>query len=75
MWPDRTYVLFTYQRLKDVRIVYVPPFSLGCFGGDTDNARAPAHPPHMHTTPTTPALSPASHVRAAERACAYSAHV
>ena len=37
MWPDRTYVLFTYQRLRDVRIVYVPPFSLGCFGGDTDN--------------------------------------
>ena len=43
MWPDRTYVLFTYQRLRDVRIVYVPPFSLGCFGGDTDNFEWPRH--------------------------------
>ena len=37
MWPDRTYVLFRYERLRDVRIVYVPPMALGCFGGDTDN--------------------------------------
>lgn len=37
MWPDRTYVLFTYERLRDVRIVYVPPMAIGCFGGDTDN--------------------------------------
>merc|ERR1719364_445379 len=43
MWPDRTYVLFTYERLRDVRIVYVPPFCLGCFGGDTDNFEWPRH--------------------------------
>ena len=43
MWPDRTYVLFTYQRLRDVRLVYVPPFSLGCFGGDSDNFEWPRH--------------------------------
>ena len=43
MWPDRTYVLFTYERLRDVRIVYVPPMALGCFGGDTDNFEWPRH--------------------------------
>jgi hypothetical protein len=43
MWPDRTYVLFTYERLRDVRLVYVPPMSLGCFGGDTDNFEWPRH--------------------------------
>lgn len=43
MWPDRTYVLFTYERLRDVRLVYVPPMCLGCFGGDTDNFEWPRH--------------------------------
>ena len=43
MWPDRTYVLFTYERLRDVRLVYAPPMSLGCFGGDTDNFEWPRH--------------------------------
>ncbi len=36
-------VLFTYERLRDVRIVYVPPLSLGNFGGDTDNFEWPRH--------------------------------
>lgn len=35
MLPNESYVLFTYERLRDVRIVYVPPKSLGNFGGDT----------------------------------------
>jgi hypothetical protein len=35
--------LFTYERLRDVRIVYVPPLSLGNFGGDTDNFEWPRH--------------------------------
>ncbi|KAK3250646.1 hypothetical protein CYMTET_39983 [Cymbomonas tetramitiformis] len=43
MWADKTYVLFTYERLRDVRIVYVPPLSLGCFGGDADNFEWPRH--------------------------------
>jgi hypothetical protein len=43
MWPNRVYVLFTYERLRDVRIVYVPPMTLGCFGGDTDNFEWPRH--------------------------------
>jgi hypothetical protein len=37
MWPGKTYVLFTYERLRDVRLAYVPPLSLGNFGGDVDN--------------------------------------
>lgn len=43
MWADKSYVLFTYERLRDVRIVYVPPKSLGNFGGDTDNFEWPRH--------------------------------
>lgn len=43
MLPNESYVLFTYERLRDVRIVYVPPKSLGNFGGDTDNFEWPRH--------------------------------
>lgn len=43
MWAEKSYVLFTYERLRDVRIVYVPPMSLGNFGGDTDNFEWPRH--------------------------------
>lgn len=43
MLPNESYVLFTYERLRDVRIVYVPPISLGNFGGDTDNFEWPRH--------------------------------
>jgi len=43
MWPEKSYVLFTFERLRDVRIVYVPPMSLGKFGGDTDNFEWPRH--------------------------------
>ena len=43
MWPNESYVLFTYERLQDVRIVYVPPQTLGNFGGDTDNFEWPRH--------------------------------
>ena len=43
MLPNESYVLFTYERIKDVRIVYVPPKSLGNFGGDSDNFEWPRH--------------------------------
>ena len=43
MLPNESYVLFTYERLRDVRIVYVPPKSLGNFGGDADNFEWPRH--------------------------------
>jgi hypothetical protein len=37
------YVLSAYKRIKDVRIVYAPPKSLGKYGGDVDNWRYPRH--------------------------------
>ena len=37
------YARSRYERLRDVRIVYVPPMSLGNFGGDTDNFEWPRH--------------------------------
>ena len=43
MIPNKSYVLFTKKRLKDIRIVYVPPKALGNFGGDTDNFEWPRH--------------------------------
>ena len=43
MSADKSYVLFTFECLRDVRIVYVPPMCLGNFGGDTDNFEWPRH--------------------------------
>lgn len=37
------YYYFVYQDYKDVRLVGVPPESLGKFGGDTDNWEWPRH--------------------------------
>ncbi|MFZ5516525.1 MAG: S46 family peptidase [Candidatus Zhuqueibacterota bacterium] len=37
------YYLFTYLTLKDVRIVYAPPRSVGEYGGDIDNWMWPRH--------------------------------
>ena len=37
------YYLFTYERIKDVRLVYAPPSSIGSFGGDIDNWMWPRH--------------------------------
>lgn len=43
MFPGKTYVLFIYTYLKDIRLVYVPPRSIGEFGGETDNWMWPRH--------------------------------
>lgn len=43
MLPNESYVLFTYERLRDVRVVYAPPKALGNFGGDKDNFEWPRH--------------------------------
>jgi hypothetical protein len=43
MFAGKTYVLFIYRNLKDVRLVYVPPRSIGEFGGETDNWVWPRH--------------------------------
>lgn len=43
MFTGKTYVLFVYTYLKDIRLVYVPPRSIGEFGGEDDNWMWPRH--------------------------------
>jgi len=43
MFMGKTYVLFVYTYLKDVRLVYAPPRSIGEFGGEIDNWMWPRH--------------------------------
>ncbi len=43
MFIGKTYILFKYKILKDIRIVYVPPRSIGEFGGESDNWIWPRH--------------------------------
>lgn len=43
MFTGKTYVLFRYKLLKDVRLVYVPPVSIGAYGGELDNWVWPRH--------------------------------
>src|SRR5215471_14038860 len=37
------YFLYTYLELKDIRLVYAPPRSIGYYGGDDDNFEWPRH--------------------------------
>lgn len=43
MFAGRNYVLFVYANFRDVRLVYVPPRSIGEFGGENDNWVWPRH--------------------------------
>lgn len=43
MLQGKNYTLFRYKELKDIRLVYVPPRSIGEFGGETDNWVWPRH--------------------------------
>jgi hypothetical protein len=43
MFAGKTYVLFLYTYLKDVRLVFAPPASVGNFGGEVDNWEWPRH--------------------------------
>lgn len=43
MFIGKSYVLFIYTYLKDVRLVYAPPKAIGNFGGETDNWIWPRH--------------------------------
>lgn len=43
MFAGKTYVLFIYKTLKDIRLVYVPPRTVGEFGGENDNWVWPRH--------------------------------
>lgn len=43
MFIGKSYVLFRYKTIQDVRLVYVPKRSIGEFGGETDNWIWPRH--------------------------------
>jgi hypothetical protein len=43
MFTGKTYVLFRYQIIRDVRLVYVPQRDIGEFGGESDNWEWPRH--------------------------------
>ncbi|MEN8191384.1 MAG: S46 family peptidase [Bacteroidota bacterium] len=43
MFAGQSYILFRYRIIEDVRLVYVPPRSIGEFGGETDNWMWPRH--------------------------------
>lgn len=43
MFAGKTYWLFLYTYLKDVRLVFAPPASIGNFGGEIDNWEWPRH--------------------------------
>lgn len=43
MFVGKSYTLFRYILLKDVRLVFAPPVTIGQFGGDKDNWEWPRH--------------------------------
>ena len=43
MFTGKSYVLFLYTYIRDVRLVFAPPSSVGNFGGDVDNWEWPRH--------------------------------
>ena len=43
MFIGKSYVLFRYKTIQDVRLVYIPQRSIGEFGGETDNWVWPRH--------------------------------
>ena len=43
MLPGKSYLMFISTTLRDVRLVYVPPRSIGEFGGEDDNWVWPRH--------------------------------
>lgn len=43
MFAGKTYVLFLYTYLKDIRLVFAPPAAIGNFGGEADNWEWPRH--------------------------------
>jgi Peptidase S46 len=43
LFKGNQFLVFVYQRYKDIRLVGTPPESIGKFGGDTDNWEWPRH--------------------------------
>lgn len=43
MFGGKQFVLYTNFRIRDIRIVYVPPVAIGGYGGEVDNWMWPRH--------------------------------
>ncbi|UCD64005.1 MAG: S46 family peptidase [Candidatus Zixiibacteriota bacterium] len=43
MFGGKQFILYTQLKIRDIRIVYVPPSSIGVYGGDIDNWMWPRH--------------------------------
>lgn len=43
MYNGLQYLLFTFDVLRDIRLVYAPPGDIGVYGGETDNWMWPRH--------------------------------
>lgn len=43
MMVGQSYFMFVYKQLRDIRMVYAPPQSIGQFGGEVDNWVWPRH--------------------------------
>ena len=43
LFKGNQFLVFTYKRYRDIRLVGAPPESIGKFGGDTDNWEWPRH--------------------------------
>ncbi|MFZ2324924.1 MAG: S46 family peptidase [Ignavibacteriaceae bacterium] len=43
MFVGEQYILFRYKTINDIRLVYVPPRTIGEFGGESDNWIWPRH--------------------------------
>jgi len=43
MFTGKTYILFLYTFLRDIRLVFAPPAAIGVFGGENDNWEWPRH--------------------------------
>lgn len=43
MFAGKSYMMFIYTFIRDVRLVYVPPRAIGEFGGEEDNWMWPRH--------------------------------
>jgi len=43
MYSGMKYMLFTYEVIRDIRLVYAPPTAIGNYGGEVDNWYWPRH--------------------------------
>lgn len=43
MYGGEQYILYTFLKIRDIRLVYAPPDAIGVYGGDIDNWMWPRH--------------------------------